>query len=459
MSTELFIIPLEESRYLVYAPLRLAAFVADAATVNLMVDLQEGQPVKPDDETEATIEFLRRLEFIDAGEEMRPITRFKGDPCPTEITLFLTTDCNLRCTYCYASAGDTPKRAMTLETAIRGIDYIIGNAVKTGKEGIEIAYHGGGEPTVNWATMTESFAHAKRRTDELGLSLRVSTATNGVMSSQRADWIIENLNGASVSFDGLPQAHDKHRLTVTGQGSSSHVLATLRRFDEADYDYGVRLTITRDQIRHMPESVRFVCENLRPRRIQVEPAYQLGRWQDAPSAETAGFIEAFRTAQSIAREFGHDLFFSGARVGSLSNHFCGVTQDSFALSSDGNVSACYEVFLEENRFADKFFYGTPDESNGGYRFQLPILETLRSQTVDQREFCQGCFAKWSCGGDCYHKSLSVNGDGVFRGSDRCHIIRELTKDQILDRIEQAGGLFWHEAPGDQTAAKGKELLL
>jgi uncharacterized protein len=129
-------------------------------------------------------------------------------------------------------------------------------------------------------------------------------------------------------------------------------------------------------------------------------------------------------------------------LGTLTNHFCGITKDSFALSPDGNVSACYEVFSEDNTWAKTFFYGQPDSQTKGYRFNLPVLNNLRNQAVQHREYCEGCFAKWTCAGDCYHKSLTVNGPGEFAGSDRCHIIRELTKDQILAKISEAGGVFW-----------------
>jgi len=75
---------------------------------------------------------------------------------------------------------------------------------------------------------------------------------------------------------------------------------------------------------------------------------------------------------------------------------------------------------------------------------LPVLNNLRQQAVQHRAYCQECFAKWSCAGDCYHKALTVNGAGKFAGSDRCHVTRELTKDQILANIAASGGLCWHE---------------
>ncbi len=460
VSAELFVIPVDGA-YLVYAPLRQAAFLANASVVNLLADIQDGRTCDAKEDDARWIEFLRGLEILDAGPETKPITRFSDDPQPTAVTLFLTTACNLRCTYCYASAGDTPTRAMPLEVARHGIDFVLENALRLSRPGIEIAFHGGGEPTVNWGTLTGAWQYARGRCYDRGLTLHASLASNAVLSDERIEWIVTHLNDASISCDGLPEAHDKHRLTIAGQGSSERVARTLRKFDEAEFPYGIRVTVTRDQIPSVPRSIEYLLENFRPRRIQVEPAYALGRWRDEPSAETAEFIEAFREAQASARRFGMAIEFSAARVGSLSNHFCGISQDSFSLTADGEVSACYETFIAENEWSKKFFYGKYDDAERRFQFQLPVLNELRHRTVDEMPFCRGCFAKWSCSGDCHHKALAVDGDGEFAGTDRCHIIRELTKDQILDRLAAAGGLFWHEASSDAHFAKaaGKEMLL
>ena len=406
-------------------------------------------------------EFLRRMEILDAPSEQLPITEFKGDPEPISVTLFLTTACNLRCTYCYASAGDTPTKNMLFDVAIHGIDFVANNAAKKGVPFFEVLYHGGGEPTVNWRTLTESFGYAQKKAKELNLGVRAASASNGVLNDAQIDWIIKNLHSVNISFDGLPSAHDKHRLTVLGQGSSHLVMHTIRRFDEADFPYGLRVTVTRDQIANLPDSVEFICSSFKAKHIQVEPSYQLGRWTNAPPAETEEFIAAYREAQKRAHHYGREITYSAARLGLLTNHFCGITQDSFALSPDGNVSSCYESFSEDNPLANVFFYGTPEEEKGTYRFNLPVLNNLRDLGVQNREFCQGCYAKWTCAGDCYHKALTVSDAGEFQGSDRCHITRELTKDQILEKIAASGGLFWHEGrlADEEMRAKGKEMFV
>ncbi|MCC6589317.1 MAG: hypothetical protein IT168_21645 [Bryobacterales bacterium] len=462
VSAELFSIPLDNDSFIIYAPLRRAAFVANRSMVNFIDSLRHPELLTVDaaEANEEVLQFLRSLEIVDAGPEIRPpVGDFTGPPRPTALTLFLTTACNLRCTYCYASAGDRPATFMTIDTARRGIDFVIANAMEKRKPEIEITFHGGGEPTVHWKVMCAALAYARERCVGLGLSVKAYSATNGVLSPAQTEWIVANLQGLSVSFDGVPDAHDSNRLTVLGQASSSTVAQTLRALDAARFPYGLRVTVTPAHIARLPESLHYICSNFSPRQIMVEPAYNLGRWTEAPSAESQSFTDAFREAGAVARQFGHSLYFSAARVGLLTNHFCGVTQDAFALSPSGNVSACYEAFDEGGPFSDTFFYGAA-QPDGGYSFNLPVLNNLRSQVVERRAFCEGCFAKWSCAGDCLHKGLSVN--AVFNGSDRCHITRELTKDQILTKIEEAGGVFWHEgglnnAQPDHTASDNCEV--
>jgi uncharacterized protein len=449
---EIYVIPWSEEgaaadgapdtdRYIVYAPLRHTAFIADAGLVNRLVDLREGSIGQEADREDPASTWLRQLGLLDDAPAPLPPAGPQGSPLPTSVTLFLTTGCSMRCTYCYASAGDTKLERMPIEVAQRGIDFVVRNATLLGAPGFALAFHGGGEPTLNWKVLTGAREHARRRADEHGLQLTASTATNGVLNEVQISWITTHLQSASVSFDGLPAVHDKHRPLANGKPSSERVLHTLARFDAARFRYGIRVTATADQIARLPESIDFICRESAPVNIQVEPAYPMGRWREAPSAQTEQFVSAFRVAREVARGYGRTLSYSAARVGLLTRHFCGVSQDSFSLSPKGQVSACYEVFSEQSEFADRFFYGEPTEG-GQYRFDIERLQALRRLSVEHQPFCQGCFAKWHCAGDCHRNALSVDASGAFQGSDRCHITRALTRDQVVERIAGAGGLVW-----------------
>jgi len=460
LTSEIYIIPIEGAKWIIYAPLRRAAFIGNINVVNFLADLKIGNCNKNLDPKGLFIEFLRRLEIVESPQEVLPIKDFSGQPVPTSVTLFLTTACNLRCSYCYAMAGDTPRQYMKLDAAKKGVDFVANNAKNSGLNSFEIYYHGGGEPTLNWEVMTKSLEYAKIKAKELNLEVKAYSALNGVLSNKKIDWIIKNLNASSLSFDGLPEVHDTHRKTLKGKDSSKEVMHTLKRFDMAGFNYGLRLTVTKDQIPKLVDSISFICNNFKPKKIQVEPAYQLGRWKDAPSAETEEFITMFKKAQVVAKKHNFYIYFSTARLGILTNHFCGLSQDNFSLSPKGNVSACYEVFHEENELASTFFYGNQNKNGQGYIFDMLILDNLRKQAVNNRKYCADCFAKWTCAGDCYHKSLKLTGKKEFNGSERCHITQVLTKDQILDKIMESGGVFWHELPYNKLKPKQeKELWL
>jgi len=445
LTAEIFTLPLGVGQYLLYAPLHRTAFIGNARAVNFLADLKTGLDVSSADPDGVLIQFLRHLEILDAVPKSHPITEFQDEPEPTTVSLFLTTACNLRCTYCYASAGDTPKKFMPLDVAKRGINFVANNAARLDVGRFEVAFHGGGEPTVNWPIMTQAMDYAREKAEEQGLKVSAGAATNGVMNDTQIDWVIANLESVSLSCDGLPTVNDQHRLMLNGQGSSERIMHTLRRFDAAGFRYGLRITVTQDQIPQLPVSVDFLCREFNPVRLQVEPVYQLGRGRDAESAETDAFINAYRAARECAYQHGRELTYSGARLDTLTNHFCGVSRDSFCLSPDGNVSACYEAFTENGEVSGVFFYGAPAVDGNGYEFDTAKLEHLRQQAVQHKPYCQGCYAKWHCAGDCYHKALAANGPGQFTGSARCHITRELIKDQILGQIVQAGGAVWHES--------------
>ena len=446
LTAEVFAIRLDDSSYVIYAPLRQAAFIGNARVVEVLEDLRRGSAGAANG-CQALVDLLRSLEILGSKPELPPHAVCQGEPEPVAVTLFLTTACNLRCTYCYASAGGAAPGFMTLETARRAIDFVAANAARRKVPYFEVGYHGGGEPTVHWEVLVGSYDYARVKAAERNMELRSSLATNGVLEDSQIDWLMANLRGISLSCDGLPEIHDECRRTVSGKASSQRVIHTLRRLDQAKFPYGIRLTVTAKRIATLAASVDYLFTEFHPESILVEPVYLLGRGADAASAESDAFIEAYRAASARARERGGRIHFSGARLGSLTNHFCGVSRDNFCLSAEGKVTACFEAFDEDGPHASHFFYGGPAEDAAGYVFDYAVLTRLRHLSVENREHCRACFAKWSCAGDCYYKWLAESGGGEFRGSARCHIVRELTKDQILEKICEAGGTLWHAPAG------------
>jgi uncharacterized protein len=441
ITEELFLIPIEDRCYIIYAPLQKAAFIGNTALVNKIMALRNADITNISNQRPLK-NFLEFLKIIKIGNDKLPITRFFGEPKPTSITLFLTNSCNLHCKYCYADAGVKPLQMMNLNTAKRGINFVIKNAIEQ-KKNIILNYHGGGEPTTNWSVMKDSLLYANKVACNYKLKVISALATNGVLNDEQIYWIMKYISNVSISFDGIPEVHDKYRQTSDGKGSSKWVINTLKKFDSVGYKYGIRITVTQDNIEKLPESIKYIYDNFNPTKILAEPVYQINRWRNAPSAETQGFVDSFRKAKAEAHKYNKELLFSAARIDILTNHYCGLSQDSFNLIPNGSISACYEAYDDTDELSKKFFYGKPDNNNG-YIFDLNILAKLRNRTVDNIDFCKDCFAKWHCAGDCYYKALIYSGNEIFKGSDRCHITQELIKDQILEKIYHSGGMYWYD---------------
>lgn len=73
---------------------------------------------------------------------------------PTTLTLMITQDCNLRCTYCYGVNGMyNHKGFMTQETAETAIDYFVKYAVS---DELSICFFGG-EPLLNFSLIKKNY--------------------------------------------------------------------------------------------------------------------------------------------------------------------------------------------------------------------------------------------------------------------------------------------------------------
>src|SRR4051794_40654230 len=101
LTQELFVIPVDGLADLIYAPLQKSALIGNEDVLQTLARIESGEEPKPGDSLAG---LLRLLGILDPGTEMPPSGSRTGDPAPTTVTLFLTTACNLRCTYCYASA-------------------------------------------------------------------------------------------------------------------------------------------------------------------------------------------------------------------------------------------------------------------------------------------------------------------------------------------------------------------
>jgi uncharacterized protein len=420
-----------------YAPLKGLVLMVNRAAADLLAQLHEGTGSEPDEHNLEAMSILMDLGLVN-GTPDELHEDGDGQFRPTETTLFLTRACSLRCIYCYASGGEHPN-LMPWPVAQAAVDLVVENAATLGKESVGVSFHGAGEPTLAWNLLTGVADYARENAAHRKLNCHCGLATNGVLTAEQTDWIIEHIDDVNVSIDGLQGPHDEQRPLKDGKGSFASVWRTVEALSEHGRPFGLRMTITAGNVRQVPEAVRFFCERTKPGTIHIEPVFQCGRCvvESVAGPTCEEFLAVFREAREIADQCGVRLYYSGARYPEVTMVFCQAAGKSFTVTTEGRVTACYEVADEADPRSRLFFYGRYDEASSRFTFDDEMLRTLSELTVRRIPFCQDCFCKYHCAGDCPAKRMAAFSGGMpDRVSSRCRITQELTKDQIIRVLHQ-----------------------
>jgi uncharacterized protein len=437
ISKNLFVIP-DNGRFILYEPRKPSVVAVNRATVQLLEAIKNENPAGIEAPSD-TIRALISQGILLPRDEAHAIAFPEGgsDFNPQGVSLFLTAACSMRCIYCYSNGGDRPKQ-MPWPIAKAAIDWIARHVKAKAKERLHISLHGGGEVTMANDLMKRCVTYARRQVQSLGLTARIEAGLNGVMNRTTTDWVIDHINGATISLDGPPEVQNVQRPLAGGGQSFPVVAAALKRMDERGFSYGIRMTVTQEHLETLADSVAFMAANFKAQTIQVEPVFLVGRALQTGLApvDTAMFIDRFREAKAIAGAHGIELKYSGQRFDTCTNVFCkAASGEAFGVTPEGHVTSCYEVVDADDPRADLFFFGRYHPQRAQFSFDANKIANLRRLSVEHKHYCRNCFCKWHCAGDCPAK-LAVLGDAWDPGQNpRCVINRELTKDRIKELID------------------------
>lgn len=438
VTTELFTFP-HRGKHVIYAPFRHAIILTNEATVNLLAEIKEGSfKWNGSDDEEKIIKFLREKGILDSKKDKLPVSPNTGKFQPTAVTLFPSNQCNMRCIYCYASAGEAKSKNMSWTVAKAAIDLVANNARKLCAKHFSVGFHGGGEPTLNWSFFTKCVEYSKRLSKKLGIKVLCSAATNAVFSSEKVDWIIQNLHSLSISIDGTADIQNLQRPLANGEQSYNIVAENLQRLDEAKFNYGIRSTITTHNVLFMKEIVTHFADSFNSRNIHFEPLFLCGRCHTSKvnSPESRTFIREFLKAYKASEKKKVKLAYSGLRLGGVTSTFCGACGSNFCVTPDGYVTSCFEVLETQDFRSNLFFYGKWQPKEKQFEIWDDKRNYLLSFNVQNISYCEDCIAKWHCAGDCLAKvsyDSDVEGD---RGSERCWMNQEITKKRIIQLFKK-----------------------
>lgn len=169
---------------------------------------------------------------------------------PQAVTMLLTNDCNLACSYCFES--NKGKDYMSKEMALDILKATY-NPVDP-MAGIFTLNMFGGEPLMNW----ETFKAVCDYVLENNLKIRITATTNlTLLTDEMIDYIDELSIPVLVSVDGIKEVHDKHRCN-----SFDKVIENMKKLIDRDLGYLIeaRMTVAPDTAKYMYESVKMLVD-------------------------------------------------------------------------------------------------------------------------------------------------------------------------------------------------------
>jgi len=350
------------------------------------------------------------------------------------LCLHVAHDCNLRCEYCFASTGEYhgKRELMTSETAKKAIDFVVSNSQK--RRNIEIDFFGG-EPLMNFGVVKETVKYAKESGAKNDKNFRFTITTNGMLlNDDNMQFINEHMHNVVLSLDGRPEVNDKMRKTVTGKGCYDiilpRILAAIK--SRGDKSYYLRGTFTRHNLDFTNDVLHIAAQNIKC--ISVEPVigdestkYAIQK-EDIPaiSAEYERLAEECLKNDFDFFHFNIDLDGGPCAIKRIAG--CGAGLEYLAISPSGDIYPCHQFVGNEE-------FNMGNICSGDYRRE--ISQRFAEVSVETKDACKNCWAKFFCSGGCHANAHSFNKDLNIPYEISCELERKRVECSLYIATKKA----------------------
>lgn len=357
--------------------------------------------------------------LIGDSEEGRFISsRPIAPPALRSISLNVAQACNMSCGYCYADRGHFGGRPSLMGESIarRSVDRLIADA-PTGSD-LVIAFMGG-EPFVNRPLIHDIAEYATKTAQLSGHRVRFALTTNAtLLTADDAALLARYPFSVTVSLDGDDEANDRHRSLRGARSAHERALK------------GVHLLTAGERPRHL--SIRATVSPLTGSLLPLlEHFFSLGV-DDAGFAPVVSAPPGFPVfSEESFADFQMEMIACGEKARSellarrrfpFSNfetalseihrgthrpYPCGAGAGYMSVSAKGEYFACHRLVDDTDFHFGNILSGLESEKRASH---------LAKKHVDQQEPCRSCWARYLCGGGCYHEVAR-------RGRQGCNYIR------------------------------------
>lgn len=326
--------------------------------------------------------------------------------------LNIAHDCNMRCSYCFASSGDfgCGRELMPFETAKNAVDFLVKNSGTI--KNLEMDFFGG-EPLMNWNVVKQTVNYARSLEKKHGKNFRFTLTTNGVLlDDEKIDFINKEIYDVVLSLDGKKETNDKYRINRAGVGTYDTVVPKFKKLvsRRGNKSYYVRGTYTKDNLNFSDDVMHMY--NLGFKSLSMEPVLCDSRFGASVTEEDIDVV--LNEHENMCKKL-IELKNSGKKINFFNFNIdfdkgpclikrlkgCGCGNDYVAVTPNGDIFACHQ-FVGENKFK-------MGNVNSGI-FDEKIKDEFLHASVYHKEKCQNCWARFYCSGGCAAKNYEHCGN-------------------------------------------------
>ncbi|MDP6524858.1 MAG: radical SAM protein [Kiritimatiellia bacterium] len=349
-----------------------------------------------------------------------------------DVTLSLTHDCNLACSYCYA--GEKRRTSMTTKVADRALDF----AFSFDADEVQLGYFGG-EPMMEW----ELLQHATARAEELAadsIKLKKTLTTNvTMMTPERAEWLKEHEFYLGVSIDGCRKMHDVTRPFVSGRSSFDACIKGLDIILSLIPDLEVIVVPDPMSVQHLAESIRFMIEDKKVHRVSVNPNFYT-EWDDEAldgmkkAFEEIGeqYLAWYRSGMMPQVNFIDTKVITQLKEGYSCKDKCNFGEHEIAVAPSGRLYPCERLVATDDG-------GEMCIGNIFDGFDEKKRAAILSQRGNVNPDCLSCSIRSRCMNWCCCINYALT--GTINRTDGIVCFHEQTAAAVADRI---GSMLFEE---------------
>ncbi|MGB0580619.1 MAG: radical SAM protein [Limisphaerales bacterium] len=333
---------------------------------------------------------------------MEAITDIQRGLRAFSLTLMVNHACNLRCSYCYT--GSKFNRRMLPGMGDQAIRRALASIRNGGR--LDLGFFGG-EPMMEAKRIREWIGYAKAVAAGRGIRVIPGLTTNGTIRNPQADDLL--FGGeleVSISCDGAPETHDRHRIGLDGAGSFSKVRDTIEALVAVEADFQTITVVRPDTAAKLPDNLKFL-HSLGVRRMVVS----LDLWTQWKRQDAARLLEGIAAAGRFWRERlpcvsvnCFDLKLAAIVGAPVAEDVtvCGYGHGVIAVSPAGNLYPCERVIADDQPGNPARLPGRVHEGEDFLQFQ-PAGERNAAA-------CSNCAIRDACGTSCRCSNFVRTGD-------------------------------------------------